>query len=110
MFYMINTHTFPPISMVLTGALSSLQNQIVFVSILFFGATFAAIALTLVGIFFLACGKYTNCTGTFIGTITLFSHLWMLQLQCLQITQTTCILIYSLFEYHCNLLQMNWTM
>jgi hypothetical protein len=48
------------------------------------GTTFASIVITLVGIFFLACGKYTNCTGTFIdelddviGAYLVFGGWWL---------------------------------
>lgn len=63
------------------------QSQIVFFGVCFFGATFGAIVLTLVGIFFLACGKYTNCTGTkfdqmddIFGAWLVFAGWWLMGL------------------------------
>ena len=46
-----------------SAVLGPVKNNMTYSAIAFFGFTFAAIALTLVGIFFQACGKYTNCTG-----------------------------------------------
>eukprot|EP00944_MAST-04C_sp_MAST-4C-sp1_P006792 g6792.t1 len=47
----------------LKESIAPVKNNMSNSTIAFFGITFVAIVLTLVGLFFLNCGKYTNCTG-----------------------------------------------
>ena len=47
----------------LKAGITPIKNNMSNSTIAFFGITFVAIVLTLVGLFFLNCGKYTNCTG-----------------------------------------------
>ena len=69
------------------ASMGPVQAQIVFSGVCFFGATFGAIVLTLIGTFFLACGKYTNCTGTkfdemddVFGAWLVFAGWWLMGL------------------------------
>lgn len=50
-------------------SLMVVQNNVVLFSTMFFGACIVSFVLTLIGVFFLQCGKYTNCTGTFLDDL-----------------------------------------
>jgi hypothetical protein len=70
------------------AALAAPREWILVVGVSFFGATFAALALTAVGLLLLDCGKYTNCTGVrcidelddVAGAWLIFSGWWVMGL------------------------------
>ena len=45
------------------ASITPIKNNMSNSTIAFFGITFVAILFTLIGLFFMNCGKYTNCTG-----------------------------------------------
>ena len=53
------------------------QQNVVLSATIFFGAMLVSMVLTLIGIFFLQCGKYTNCTGTFIDDLDDVFGAWL---------------------------------
>ena len=53
------------------------QQNVVLSATIFFGAMLVSMVLTMIGIFFLQCGKYTNCTGTFIDDLDDVFGAWL---------------------------------
>ena len=59
------------------SSLSVVQTNVVLFATMFFGATLVSFVLTLIGLFFLSCGKYTNCTGTFLDDLDDHFGAWL---------------------------------